>query len=251
MLVRKNGASTALMDTGSSGYFISLGFVRKHRLQMKPAAGNVSMASSSLKSSIKGQCIVDLNLLGEWYPDVKLSVLPHLCSDIILGQDFMSQHSTISFAFRGSKKDLVISHPISCSVLSALVDTPSLFSNIDPACKPITTKSKREGDRLFILTEIEKMVKEGVIEESTSLWRAPVLTVMNECQRKRLVVNYSRTINRFTRFDAYLLPRMDDLAQEIAKYKIYSSLDRKSAYHQIPIKEDKPYTAFEANGKLY
>ena len=57
---------------------------------MKPAAGNVSMASSLLKASIKGQCTVDLNLLGEWYPDVKLSVLPNLCSDIILGKDFMS-----------------------------------------------------------------------------------------------------------------------------------------------------------------
>ena len=254
VLVGKYGAGTALMDTGSSGSFISLGYVRKHRLYMKPAAGNVSMASSSLRASIKGQCTVDLNLLREWYPDVKLSVLPNLCSDIILGQDFMSQHSTISFAFGGSKKDLVISDPISCSVPSALVDIPSLFSNIDPDCKPITTKSKRsgEGDRLFIQTEIEKMIKEGVIEESTSPWRAQVLIVTNERQRKRLVVDYSRTINRFTRLDAYPLPRMDDLAQEISKFKIYSSLDLKSAYHQIPIKEeDKPYKAFEANGKLY
>ena len=88
----------------------------------------------------------------------------------------MSQHSTISFAFGGFKKDLVISHPISCSVPSAFVDTLSLFSNIDPVCKLITTKSKRcgEGDRLFIQTEIEKMIKEGVIEESTSPWRAQV-----------------------------------------------------------------------------
>ena len=45
VLVGKNGASTALMDTGSSGSFISLGYVRKHKLQMKPAGGNVSMAS--------------------------------------------------------------------------------------------------------------------------------------------------------------------------------------------------------------
>ena len=185
------------MDTGSSGSFISLGYVRKHRLQMKPAVGNVSMASLSLKASIKGLCTVDLNLLGEWYPDVKLSVLPNLCSDIILGQDFMSQHSPISLEFRGSKKDLVISHPISCSVPSALKDIPSLFSNIDPACKPITTKCKScgEGDRLFIQTEIEKMIKEGVIEESTSPLKAKILIVTNERQRKRLVVDYSRTIN--------------------------------------------------------
>ena len=181
---------------------------------MKPAAGNVSTASSSFKASIQGQCTVDLNLLGEWYPDVKLLVLPHLCSDIILGLDFMSLHSTISFAFGGSKKDLVISHPISGSIHSALVDTPSLFFNIDSASKPITTKSKRcgEGDRLFIQTEIEKMIKEGVIEESTFPWRAHVLIVTNERQRKRLVVDYSRTINRFTRLDAYPLPRMDDFA---------------------------------------
>ena len=103
----------------------------------------------------------------------------------------MSQHSTISFAFGDSKKDLVISHPISCSVPSALVDTSSLFPNTDPASKPITIKSKRcgEDDRLFIQTEIEKRIKEDVIEESTSSWRAEVLMVTNESQRKRLVVD--------------------------------------------------------------
>ena len=129
------------------------------------------------------------------------------------------------------------------SVPSALVDTPSLFSNIDPACKPITTKFKRcgEDNRLFIQTEIEKMIKEVVIEDSTSPWRVQVLIVTNERQRKRLAVDYSKTINGFTRLDAYPLPRMEDLAQEIAKYKIYSSLELKNAYHQIPIKEeDKP-----------
>ena len=73
VLVGKNGAGTALMDIGSSGSFISFGCERKHRLQMKPAAGNVSMASSSLKASIKEQCIMDINLLGEWYPDVIFS----------------------------------------------------------------------------------------------------------------------------------------------------------------------------------
>ena len=81
------------------------------------------------------------------------------------------------------------------------------------------------------------MIREGVIEESTSPWRAQVFIVTNERQRKRLVVNYSWTIIRFTGLNAYPLPRMDDLDQEIAKYKIYSALGLKSTYHQIPIKK--------------
>ena len=33
---------------------------------------------------------------------------------------------------------------------------------------------------------------------------------------------------------------------------VFSTVDLKSTYHQIPLlKEDRPSTAFEANGKLY
>ena len=52
--------------------------------------------------------------------------------------------------------------------------------------------------------------------------------------------------------DAYPLPRIDDLVNNLAKYKIFNTLDLKSAYHQIKIPlEEKQYTAFEADGKLY
>ena len=89
-------------------------------------------------------------------PKCKTSSPTQPYSDIILGRDFMSQHSTISFSFGGSKKDLLISHPISCSIPSALVDTPSLFSNIDPDCKPITTKSKRFGGITCMYLRLKK-----------------------------------------------------------------------------------------------
>ena len=153
----------------------------------------------------------------------------------------MKQHSNVSFAFGGPRKDLVISKPIACSVPSASVDSPPLFANLTPNCKPIVTKSRRFGneDKNFIQSEINTMLQEGVIEESTSPWRAQVLIVSNERQRKRLVVDYSQTINRFTKLDAYPLPRMDDLALEISKFKLYTSLDLKSAYHQIPIREEE------------
>ena len=52
--------------------------------------------------------------------------------------------------------------------------------------------------------------------------------------------------------DAYPLPRMDELINEIAKSKYYSTVDLKCAYYQVPLAmEDRKFTAFEANGKLY
>ena len=67
-----------------------------------------------------------------------------------------------------------------------------------------------------------------------------------------MVIDYSRTINKYTYLDAYPLPKMDDIALKVSQYRVYSTFDLKSAYHQIPIKEsDRPFTAFEADGMLF
>ena len=45
---------------------------------------------------------------------------------------------------------------------------------------------------------------------------------------------------------------MDEFINKIARYKVFSTVDLKSAYHQIPIHEDdKPYTTFEGKKCLY
>ena len=45
---------------------------------------------------------------------------------------------------------------------------------------------------------------------------------------------------------------MTDLVNNIAQYKVFSTIDLRSAYHQVPLKdEDQPYTAFEARNNLY
>ncbi|XP_059837244.1 uncharacterized protein LOC132400298 [Hypanus sabinus] len=42
------------------------------------------------------------------------------------------------------------------------------------------------------------------------------------------------------------------MVNQIAQYKVYSTIDLKSAYHQLPIRpQDCPYTTFEAGGRLY
>ena len=67
-----------------------------------------------------------------------------------------------------------------------------------------------------------------------------------------MVIDYSRTANRFTQLDACSLPRIDYMVQKIAQYSIHSTSDLKSVCHQVPLREeDKPYTAFESCVKLY
>ncbi|KAG5874601.1 hypothetical protein JTB14_032998 [Gonioctena quinquepunctata] len=59
-------------------------------------------------------------------------------------------------------------------------------------------------------------------------------------------------INKFPLLDAYPLPKIKEIVQKVSKHEIYSSIDLKSTYQQIPIPlEDRAYTAFEEGGKLY
>ena len=51
--------------------------------------------------------------------------------------------------------------------------------------------------------------------------------------------------------DAYLLPKLKELVNKMAQYKIDNTIDLKFAYHQVTIsKKDKNYTALEADDKL-
>ena len=73
-----------------------------------------------------------------------------------------------------------------CGVAAAKVEAPSLFENLSEDCRPIATKSRRHNpdDSKFIDSEIRKLLEAGIIEPSTSPWRAQVLVTKNERQKK-------------------------------------------------------------------
>ena len=70
--------------------------------------------------------------------------------------------------------------------------------------------------------------------------------------KKRMCTDYSQTVNLFTELDAYPLPHIDEIINKLSKYKLFSTFDLKSAYHQIPLREpETKFTAVEAVGDLY
>lgn len=92
--------------------------------------------------------------------------------------------------------------------------------------------------------EIEKLKNQGLIEESTSPWSSPLVSVQKKVKTWRLCVDYRR-LNSQTIKDAYPIPRIADDLDALSGAKWFTSLDLNMAYHQIPIRDsDKAKTAF-------
>lgn len=125
VMIGKNEATT-LMDTGSYGFIISLDYAKRHQIK-KTCIWECVHGLSILSALIKGNCTVILYLLGDQCLNVTLCVLPNLCIDVILGQDFRKQHTGVTFAFGGPKKYVFILSSTSCSLPSSIEDIPPLY----------------------------------------------------------------------------------------------------------------------------
>ena len=161
----------------------------------------------------------------------------------------MEKHSAIMLSFGWDLPPLNI-----CSFAVSNVTLPTLFSHLSKDCHPKATKSQKyvHDDKDFTDSEIKRLLAENIIEPSNSPWQAEVITA-NENSNKRLCIDCSQTINRFTHLDVQLLPRIDNQVNEIANFKIFSSLIWKVhiiRYHCLP-RIRLIYIAFEASGKLY
>ena len=151
--------------------------------------------------------MVHLELGGKQYSKIRLSILPGLCADLLLGLDFQKQHQSVIFHHGEPQPPLEV-----CGRSLLKVGPPEFFANLTADCHPIAIKSRRysHDDRKFIDTEAQRQLKEGIIEPSNSPWRAQLVLTRNEDHKKRLVIDYSQTVNRFTMLDAYPLQRIDD-----------------------------------------
>ena len=73
------------------------------------------------------------------------------------------------------------------------------------------------------------MLGKGVIESNESPWRVQILIISSDNSQKCLVIDYSQTVHRFTKLDAYSLSRNYEMGNEIAKYPERIPLSRTQA----------------------
>lgn len=96
----------------------------------------------------------------------------------------------------------------------------------------------------IINSELDNMLKLGVVEKSTSAWSSPVLLVPKPDKTWRFCIDF-RKLNGVTQRDAWPLPYISDILTKLGGARYLSSLDIQSAYWQVELEPSaRQYTAF-------
>lgn len=96
-----------------------------------------------------------------------------------------------------------------------------------------------------VTNELNELEDQGVIERiDSSEWVSPIAVTSRRNGKIHMCVDM-REPNKAVVPDSHRLPVIEDLISELRGSKLYSTLDLKSAYHQLELdKESRGLTAF-------
>lgn len=118
-----------------------------------------------------------------------------------------------------------------------------------PQARRILRLSPREIEE--VRKQINEMLLKGHIRASRSAWAAPLLFVRKKDGTLRMCIDY-RALNKLTVKNKYPLPRIDELLDQLQGATVFSAIDLRSGYYQIPLHEsDITKTAFTTPMGLY
>lgn len=151
-----------------------------------------------------------------------------------IADTIVEKYRNISFTEKGLGRTSLIKHSI---------DTGT--------AEPIRQRYYRMSpEKQRIITEqIDEMLSLDVIEPCESPWSSPVLVVGKKDGKPRFCLD-SRKLNSVTKKDAYSLPYVSEILDNLKDARFLSSIDLSKAFWQILINEpDREKTAFYVPGR--
>ena len=117
---------------------------------------------------------------------------------------------------------------------------------LEPGAKPPTKQPYRMSDVELeeLRRQLDALLESGYVQPSTSPYAAPVLFVKKKGGELRMCVDY-RALNSVTVKNAYPLPRVDEIFDQLREARVFTKIDLRSGYWQIRVApEDVEKTAF-------
>ena len=117
-----------------------------------------------------------------------------------------------------------------------------LHSGVSPISMTLHRMASVELQELRV--QLQELLDKGFMKPSTSPWGAPVLFAKKKGKTLRLCIDY-RQLNRVMIQNQYILPRTDDLFDQLRGARVYFKVDLRTSYHQLRVREtDIPKTAY-------
>lgn len=115
--------------------------------------------------------------------------------------------------------------------------------------KPYRVSPKNKA---VLYEQIQQMLQASVIEPSNSEYSSPIVLVDKLGTQPRFCIDF-RALNNITIDEPSNLPKITDTMKDLGDAKIFTVIDLKSGYWQVPLSDDsKRYTAFcTPEGHLY
>ena len=124
---------------------------------------------------------------------------------------------------------------------------------VKPDALPVVSRPYQYSlhEKTLIEKEVQEMLAKDVIEPSSAEWSAPVVLIRKKDGSVRFCVDY-RKLNAITTTDSFPLPRLEETLDALAGSTVFSTMDLKSGYWQVPVKqEDRDKTTFVTHQGLY
>ena len=129
------------------------------------------------------------------------------------------------------------------AVFNAAKDLPPVIHHvqhhIETTGRPVASKYRRLDPAKLkaAKAEFREMERQGVIRRSSSNWASPLHMVKKADGSWRPCGDF-RQLNTQTKPDRYTCPNISDLTARLAGCHVFSKLDLRKGYHQVPVRPE-------------
>ena len=239
---------TMMVDTGAAVSVIPVDLYHSKLSHFKLSQAKVRLSAYGGKSvSVLGVITVPVTSLSGQTAQADVYVAE--ASMALLGRDLQRM---LHIAVKNGTTVCLVDHVKPLPAISGFVHKVQLKPDVTPSrSKPRTLPYSVRGEVTQHLLELEAQGIIERVETHASPWLSPVVAVRKKTGKLRVCLDLTEC-NRAVVANGHPIPDMQEMIDRLQGAAVMSTLDLRSAYHQLTLHEDsRDLTAFLHEGQMW